>query len=139
MRYDDEGTKISCTHFAIERLLNSGISDEDKVAEFEVVVDDGGSMLLFEMDCGFDPCGVHVGGECCKVRPMFLVGDSAPSKKVGRGKRGVGQRKQIGCFGNVKGQKWMCASGCEVWGAAHTLVDCDSVGPHDGSDDGAPF
>ena len=28
-QYDDEGTKISCTHFAIERLLDSGISDED--------------------------------------------------------------------------------------------------------------
>ena len=26
----------------------------------------------------------------------------------------------------------MCASGCEVWGAAHTSADCDPVGPHDG-------
>ena len=41
-------------HFAIERFLDSGISDEDEVAEFEVVLDNGGSMLLFGTDCGFD-------------------------------------------------------------------------------------
>ena len=50
-------------HFAIERLLDSGISDEDEVAEFEVVLDDGGGMLLFKTDRGFDMSGVDVGGE----------------------------------------------------------------------------
>ena len=29
LRYDDERTEISRTHFAIERLLDSGIFDED--------------------------------------------------------------------------------------------------------------
>ena len=125
-------------HFAIERLLDGGIPDEDEVAEFEVVLDDGGGMLLFKTDRGFDSCGIHIGGECCEVRPTFLEGDNAPSNKVGRGKRGVRQRKQIGCFGDVEGQKWMCASGCEVRGAAHMSVDSDSVGPHDGSDNGVP-
>ena len=138
LRYDDEGTEISCTHLAIERLLDSGISDEDEVTKFEVIVDDGGSMLLFEMDHGFDLSSVHVGGKCCKVRPMFLEGDSMPSNKVGRGKRSVGWRKQIGCFSNVEGHKRMCASSCKVQGAAHTSVDSDSVGPHNRSDDGVP-
>ena len=125
-------------HFAIERLLNSGISDEDEVAEIEVVLDDGGSMLLFKMDHSLDLSGVDIGGECCQVRPMFLQGDSAPSNQVGRGKRSVWWRKQVGCFSDVEGQKWVRAGGCKVWGTAHTLVDCDSVGPHDGSDDGVP-
>ena len=71
-------------HFAIERLLNSGISDKDEVAKFEVVVDDGGGMLLFETDCGFDPSGVDVGGKCCQVRPTFLKGNSTLSNEVGR-------------------------------------------------------
>ena len=95
-------------------------------------------MLLFEMNCGFDSSGVHIRGEHCQVRSTFLQSDSVPSNKVGHGKRGIGWRKQIGCFGDVKGKKWMCASGCEVWGAAHTLADCDSVGTHDRSDDGVP-
>ena len=125
-------------HFVIVRLLDGGISDEDEVAEFEVILDNGGGMLLFEMDCGFDLSGVHVGGKCCQVRPTFLQGDITLSNEVGQGKRGIGQRKQIGCFGDVEGQKWMCAGGCKVWGAAHMLVDCDSVGPHDGSDDRVP-
>ena len=29
LRYDNEWTKISCTHFVIERLLYGSISDED--------------------------------------------------------------------------------------------------------------
>ena len=29
LQYDDERTEISCTHFAIERLLDSSISDKD--------------------------------------------------------------------------------------------------------------
>ena len=95
-------------------------------------------MLSFEMDHGSDLSGVHIGGECCQVRLMLLQGDSLPSNKVGRGQRGVRWRKQIGCFGNVKGQKWMCAGGCEVWEAAHTSVECDSVSPHDRSDDRVP-
>ena len=70
-------------HFAIERFLDSGISDEDEVAEFEVVLDNGGSMLLFETDRGFDLSGVHVRGECCQVRLMFLEHDSVPSNEVG--------------------------------------------------------
>ena len=125
-------------HFAIERLLNGSISDEDKVAKFEVVLGDGGGMLLFETDRCFDSSGVHVGGECCQVRSTFMQGDGAPSNKVSRGKRGIRQRKQIRCFGDFKGQKRMCASRCEVQGAAHTSVDCDSVSPHDGSDDRVP-
>ena len=83
LQYDDEGTEISCTHFVIERLLDSSISDQDEVAEFEVILDDGGGMLLFETDCGFDLSGVHIRGECCEVRLMFLEGDSTPSNKVG--------------------------------------------------------
>ena len=83
LQYDNEGTKISHMHFVIERLLDSSISDEDKVAEFEVVVDDGGSMLLFKTDCGFDLSGVHIGGECCQVRLTFLQGNGPPSNKVG--------------------------------------------------------
>ena len=138
LQYDDKGTEISRTHFAIERLLDSGISDEDEVAKFEVVVDDGCGMLLFEMDHGFDSSGVDVRGECCQVRLTFLKGDSAPSNKVSRRKRSIWQRKQVSCFSDIEGQKWVCAGGCEVWGTAHILVDCDSVGPHDGSDDGMP-
>ena len=84
LRYDDEGTKISHTHFAIERLLDSGISDEDEVAEFEVIADDGGGMLLFEMIRGFDTSDVDIGGECCQVRPTFLKGHSMLSNEVGR-------------------------------------------------------
>ena len=54
-------------HFAIERLLNGGISDQDKVTEFEVELDYGGGMLLFEMDCGFDLSGINIRGECCQM------------------------------------------------------------------------
>ena len=82
LRYDNEGTEISRTHFAIERLLNGGISDQDKVAEFEVILDDGGSMLLFETDRGFDLSSVHIGGKCCQVRLTFLQGDGVLSNKV---------------------------------------------------------
>ena len=78
-------------HFAIERLLNSGISDEDEVAKFEVILDNGGGMLLFEMDRSFDPSGVHIRGECCEVRTTFLEGDSVPSNKE-RGVSGGGSR-----------------------------------------------
>ena len=35
LRYDYERTEISHTHFVIERFLDSGISDEDKVAQFK--------------------------------------------------------------------------------------------------------
>ena len=83
LQYDNKQTKISHTHFAIERLLDGSISDQDKVAEFEVVLDDGGGMLLFEMDHCFDLSGIHVRGECCQVRPTFLQGDSVPSNEVG--------------------------------------------------------
>ena len=78
-----EQTEISCTHFAIERFLESGISDEDEVAKFEVILDNGGSMLLFKTDHGCDSSSVHIGGKCCKVRLTFLEGDSMPSNKVG--------------------------------------------------------
>ena len=138
LRYDYEQTEVSCTHFVIEGFLDSGISDEDEFAECEVVLDDGGSMLLFETDHGFDSSGIHIGGECCQVRLMFLQGNSAPSNEVGQRKRSIWQRKQVGCFGNVEGQKWVCAGGSEVRGTAHTSADCDSVGPHDGSDDRVP-
>ena len=84
LRYDDERTEISRMHFAIERLLDSGISDEDEVAEFEVILDDGGGMLLFETDRGLDSSGINVGGECSQVRPMFLQGNSVPSNEVSR-------------------------------------------------------
>ena len=131
LRYDYEWTEVSCMHFAIEGLLDSGISDEDEVAECEVVLDDGSGMLLFETDRGFDSSGVDVGGECCQVRLAFLKGDSMPSNEVSRGKRSIWQRKEVGCFGNIEGQKWVCAGGCEVRGTAHTSADCDSVGPHD--------
>ena len=87
LRYDDERTEISCTHFAIERLLDSGISDEDEVTKFEVVLDDGGGMLLFETDRSLDLSSVDVGGECCQVRLTFLQGNSALSNEVGQGKR----------------------------------------------------
>ena len=33
LRYDYEGTKVSRTHFAIERFLDSGISDENERSE----------------------------------------------------------------------------------------------------------
>ena len=69
------------THFAIERLLDGGMSDQDEVTELEVIFDDGGSMLLFEKNHGFDLCRVYVGGEHCQVRSTFLLGDSAPSNK----------------------------------------------------------
>ena len=39
LRFDNDGTEIPCTHFAIERLLDSGVSDEDEV----VTVQLGGS------------------------------------------------------------------------------------------------
>ena len=84
LRYDDKGTEIPCTHFAIERLLDSGISDEDKVATVEVVVDDDGGMLLFKTNCGFDLSGVDVRGKCCQMRPTFLKGDSTLSNEVSR-------------------------------------------------------
>ena len=138
LRYDDDGTKIPCTHFAIKGLLDSSVSDEDEVAELEVVLNDGGGMLLFEIDCGFDSSSVDVGGECSQVRLTFLQGDSALSNEVSQGKRSIWRRKQVGCFGDVEGQKWVCAGGCKVRGTAHTSADCDSVGPHDGSDDGVP-
>ena len=77
LRYDYERTEVSRMHFAIEGLLDSGISDEDKVAECEVVLDDGSGMLLFETDGGFDSSGIDVRGECCQMRPTFLQGDSA--------------------------------------------------------------
>ena len=83
LQYDDEQTEISRMHFVIERLLDGSISDEDEVAEFEVVLDDGGSMLLFETDGGFDSSGVHIRGKCCQVRPTFLNRNSVPSNKVG--------------------------------------------------------
>ena len=83
LQYDYERTEVSRTHFAIEGLLDSGISDEDEVAECEVILDDGSSMLLFETDRGFDSSGVDVGGEHCQVRPPFLQGDSMPSNEVG--------------------------------------------------------
>ena len=82
LQYDYEGTEISHTHFAIGRLLDSGISDEDEVAKFEVILDDGGGMLLFETDRGFDLSNIHIRGECCEVRLMLLEGDSMPSNKV---------------------------------------------------------
>ena len=91
LRYDNEQTKISCKHFVIERLLDGSISDEDEVAKFEVILDDGGGMLLFKLDCGFDLSGIHVGGECCQVRSMFLQGNSAPSIEE-RGASGRGSR-----------------------------------------------
>ena len=104
LRYDDERTEISHTHFAIERFFDSSIPDEDEVAKFEVVLDDGGGMLLFETDRGLDSSGEDVGGECCQVRPTFLQGDSAPSNQVGRGKRSVWRRKEVRRFGDVEGQ-----------------------------------
>ena len=138
MRYHYEQTEVSRTHFAIERFLDSGISDEDEVAECEVVLDNGGGMLLFKTDCGFDSSSIDVGGECCQVNPTFLKGDSVPSNQVSRGKRSIWQRKEVGCFSDIEGQKWVCAGGCKVQGTAHTLADCDSVSPHDGSDDRMP-
>ena len=138
LQYDDEQTEISHMHFAIEKLLDGGISYQDEVTEFEVVFDDGGSMLLFKMDHGFDLCSINIGGKHCQVGPTFLQGNSAPSNKVSGGKGGVRWRKKIGCFGNVEWKKWMCAGHCEVRGTAHTLVDCDSVSPHNGGDDRMP-
>ena len=72
-------------HFVIVRLLDGGISDEDEVAEFEVILDNGGGMLLFEMDCGFDSSSVNVRGKCCQMGPLFLQGNSVLSNKVGQG------------------------------------------------------
>ena len=138
LQYDDEQTKISCMHFMIERLLNGGIADEDEVTEFEVILDDDGGMLLFEMDHSFDSSSIDIRGKCCQVRLTFLTSDGTPSNQVSQGNRGGGRRKQIGCFSDVEGQKWMCASGCEVQGAAHASADCDLVGPHGGSDEGVP-
>ena len=69
-------------HILRLRDFSSSISDEDKVAEFEVVLDDGGGMLLFKMDCCFDLSGVHIRGECCQVRPTFLQGDSMVSNEI---------------------------------------------------------
>ena len=138
LRYHYEWTEVSRMHFAIERFFDSSISDEDEVAECEVVLDDGGGMLLFKSDRGLDLSGVDVRGECCQVRPMFLQGDSMPSNQVGQGKRSVWQRKEVGCFGDIEGQKWVCAGGSEVRGTTHTSVDCDSVSPHDRSDNGMP-
>ena len=83
MRYDDDGTEIPCTHFVIKGLLDSGVSDEDEVTKLEVVLDDGGGMLLFKTDCSSDSSGVDIGGECCQVRPTFLEGDSVLSNEVG--------------------------------------------------------
>ena len=125
-------------HFAIEGFLDSNISDEDEVTDCEVVLDDGGGMLLFKMDHSFDLSGVHIGGECCQVRPTFLQGNSVPNNEVGGRKRSVWQRKQVRCFSDIERQKWMCAGGSEVQGTAHTSADCDSVGPHDIIDDGVP-
>ena len=82
LQYDNERAEISCTHFVIERFLDSGISDEDEVAKFEVILDNGGGMLLFETDCSLDSSGVDVGGKCCQVRPTFLKGNSALSNEV---------------------------------------------------------
>ena len=110
-------------HFVIERLLNGSIPDQDEVAKFEVIFDDGGSMLLFKTDHSFDLCGVYIRGKHCQVRPTFLWGNSVLSNEVGLEKRGIGQRKKIYCFGDVEGQKWVYASHCKVWGTAHTLSD----------------
>ena len=70
-------------HFAIKGLLDNGVADEDEVAEFEVVLNNGGGMLLFKTDHGFDSSGVDIGGECSQVRPTFLKGDSTMSNQVG--------------------------------------------------------
>ena len=72
-------------HFVIERLLDGSISDEDEVTEFKIVLDYGGSMLLFEIDCGFDLSSVNVRGKCCQMGPLFLQGNSVLSNKVGQG------------------------------------------------------
>ena len=67
LQYDNEWTEVSCTHFAIKRLLDGGIPDQDEIAKFEVVIDDGGGMLLFKADHSFDLCGVYIG---CKHYQM---------------------------------------------------------------------
>ena len=82
LRYDHERAKVSCMHLAIEGFLDSGISDEDEVADCEVVLDNGRGMLLFKTDRGFDASGVHIRGECCQVRPAFLKGNSTLSNQV---------------------------------------------------------
>ena len=62
LQYDDERAEISCTHFVIERFLDSGISDEDEVADCEVVEEgttlewgetpqDGGGPLTRSVSC----------------------------------------------------------------------------------------
>ena len=98
LQYDDVQTEISCTHFVIERLFDGGISDQDEITELQVIFDDGGSMLLFETDCGFDPCSIYIRGKHCQVWLMFLQGDSSPSNQVGQGKRGIRQRKKVSGF-----------------------------------------
>ena len=50
-------------HFVIERLLDDSIPDQDNVAEFEVLIDDGHCMLLFEADGGFGACSIYIGGK----------------------------------------------------------------------------
>ena len=119
-------------HFVIERLLNGSIPDQDEVTKFEVIFDNGGGMLLLKVDHSFDPCGLYIGGKHCEVRLTFLQGDSTPSDQVGQGKMGIGWRKKVSCFSNMEGQKWVCASGCKVWGTAHMSSDCDMVSSHDG-------
>ena len=89
LRYDDEWAEISHTHFAIERLLDGSISDQDEVAKFEVVLDDGSGMILLKTDCG-----VYVRGEHSQVGSMFVQGDSVPSNEVGQGKRSVEWRRR---------------------------------------------
>ena len=55
-------------------------------------------MLLLEMDCS-----INIGGKCCQMGLSFLQGDSTLSNEVGRRMRGVGQRKKVCCFSDVKG------------------------------------
>ena len=40
--------------------------------------------------------------------------------------------KEIHGFGNVEGQKQVSSSDCKIRRASHTLVDCNTVSPHDG-------
>ena len=129
LQYHYERTEVSCTHCAIERFLDSSISDEDEVAECEVVLDDGGGMLLFKSDHGLDSSGIDIGGECCQVRPTFLKGDSTLSNEVSQGKWSVWRRKEVSCFSDIEWQKRVCAGSCKVRGTTHMLADCDSVSP----------
>ena len=73
LRYDNDGTEIPRMHFAVERFFDSGISDEDEVAELEVVLDNGGSMLLFETDHGFDSGGDEPPHQICSYTLLFLL------------------------------------------------------------------